>query len=86
MLEAGTVQRARKHDPRVTPTLRAALALTLVLSLTDVRGHRGPLEPFDRARSRIGEDLELIRADLVSLRRIVAICRLSYWIKPIFAG
>jgi hypothetical protein len=73
MLEAGTIQRARKHDPRVTPTLQAALALALVPSLTDVQGHRGLLEMFDRARSRVGAGVEVTRMDLISLRRIVAI-------------
>ena len=75
MLDAGSIQRARKNDPRLTPTLQAALALALVPTLVDVHGHRALMEMFDRTRARAGADVSAqeLREDLVRLRWMLAI-------------
>ncbi|WP_018352080.1 hypothetical protein [Longispora albida] len=75
MQAAGTVQRARKNDTRITPTIQAALSIALMPTLADLSGHRALLEMFDRTQLLAGEDVSApVLADaMVRLRYMLSI-------------
>lgn len=75
LVRSGTLARARKGEPRLIPTLQAALALSLSPMLANVRGHRQLLEMFASVRAHANADAtdEDLMARLVRLRQQVSI-------------